>query len=88
MTPLLDDLRSRFLRISKRTAGALNDMYLTNTHSRSTRSSASRCRRLITAVDDTLAPFDYAKAGPSVFPGCASSPWTREGISYSGGMSM
>ena len=68
--PFLGELMRRFLPISNRTAGALNDMYITNPQFKEFLFERIAVPTLvITAVDDTLAPFDYARARAERIPG-------------------
>ena len=66
----LAELLPRFLPISSRTAGALNDVYLTNLQIRTYPLERIVVPTLvITAANDTLAPYDYAKARAERIPG-------------------
>jgi pimeloyl-ACP methyl ester carboxylesterase len=68
--PFLRELMPRFLPISDRTAGALNDMYVTNSEFKDFAFERIAVPTLaINAVDDTLAPLDYARARAERIPG-------------------
>jgi pimeloyl-ACP methyl ester carboxylesterase len=68
--PLLAEVWTRFLPISGRTAGALNDLYLTNQWLKDYPFERIAVPTLvITAVDDTLAPYDVAKPRAERIPG-------------------
>jgi pimeloyl-ACP methyl ester carboxylesterase len=68
--PLLAEVWTRFLPINGRTAGALNDLYLTNQWFKDYPFERIAVPTLvITAVDDTLAPHDVAKPRAERIPG-------------------
>jgi len=68
--PFLAELMPRFLPISGRTAGALNDLYATNMKFKGFPFEQIAVRTLvINAVGDTLAPHAAAKARAERIPG-------------------